>query len=69
MRGIVSRHLTPVPSSWDTLDARGLANAALTASSSWGKPPDALYETLREHRFATAALSPLASSLLPSVRG
>ena len=28
------------------------------ASHSWGKPPDA-------HRFATAALSPLASPLLP----
>jgi hypothetical protein len=33
------------------------------ASRSWGKPPDALYETLRERKLANAALSPLASPL------
>ncbi|MCC5617393.1 hypothetical protein LC605_20345 [Nostoc sp. CHAB 5836] len=35
------------------------------ASCSWGKPPDALYETLRERGLANAALLPLASPLLP----
>jgi hypothetical protein len=30
-----------------------------------GETPDALYETLRERRLANAALSPLASPLLP----
>ncbi|MEH2398436.1 hypothetical protein [Nostoc sp.] len=39
-------------------DASPLKSPDPFGSSSWGKPPDA-------HRFATAALSPLASPLLP----
>ncbi|MEH2026362.1 hypothetical protein [Nostoc sp.] len=44
----------------------GTSRSPLThASRSWGKPPDALYETLRERGLANAALSLLASPLLP----